>query len=82
MYLPNKFIANEQALLAIGGQILLNLSVPRSVSSTWEAVKKWRLQNDLEAPLPFWWFSLALDGLFTIGAVDFFGDLIERTRSA
>ena len=82
MYLPNKFVTNDQALLTVGGQVLINLSQPRSVSGIWEAVKEWRMQRGVEAPIPFWWFSLALDGLFTIGAVELVDGLITRRTSA
>ena len=40
MILPTKHLELDKSLLAIGGLILAALSRPRTVTSTWEDVKK------------------------------------------
>lgn len=82
MYLPSKFTSSEQALISVGGQILKALQQPRNISATWEAVKIWRRSQGIQSPLPFWWFSLALDALFALGVVTFENGLLVRSTNA
>ncbi len=82
MYLPSKFISNEQSLLNIGGQILKNLNQPRSISSLWEVVKTWRHNKNIKSPLPFWWFSMALNSLFALGVIELKAEMIVRKNDA
>lgn len=70
MLLPSKSVPADQALLAVGAQILLQLDRPGSVSAVWERLREWRAGRGLDSALPFWWFALALDVLYTIGVVD------------
>jgi hypothetical protein len=73
MILPTKHLDLDKSLLAIGGRILTALPRPRTVTSTWEEVRK---EYD---GLPFESFALALTFLYTIGAVEMTD---ERLRSA
>lgn len=67
MILPTKGIAPEQALLTIGGRLLVLLDRPKSVSRLWHEV---RPQEGRGSELRFDWFVLALDLLYVLGAVE------------
>ncbi|MBO2453351.1 hypothetical protein J4573_40100 [Actinomadura barringtoniae] len=80
MLLPSKAIATDQALLAVGAQILVQLERPHSVSVTWDRLLAWRSVCGMQSALPFWWFSLALDVLFALGLVELRdGELMRKT---
>ncbi|WP_067827268.1 ABC-three component system middle component 6 [Actinomadura kijaniata] len=70
MLLPSKTLPADQALVAVAAQILLQLDRPRSVSATWDRLLEWRSARGMDPTPPFWWFSLALDLLYAIGAVE------------
>ncbi|WP_199433873.1 ABC-three component system middle component 6 [Qaidamihabitans albus] len=76
MIAPTKGIAPQRALLSVGGQIAKCLDSPVTVSQAWNRFLKWREENDHRAPIPFWWFALALDTLFSLGVIDFDGELL------
>ncbi|MEW2467133.1 ABC-three component system middle component 6 [Streptomyces sp. NPDC046994] len=69
MLLPSKSIAADQALIAVGAQILLQLERPGSVSAVWQRLTAWRGNEKMPSAIPFWWFSLSLDVLYAAGAV-------------
>ncbi|MEV6983496.1 ABC-three component system middle component 6 [Sphaerisporangium sp. NPDC051017] len=82
MLLPDKAIPTDQALLAIGAQILIQLERPGSVSAVWDRLLEWRSMRGMRSALPFWWFSLALDVLYAIGVVDEHnGELVRKSRA-
>ncbi len=64
MILPTKGLGTDAALLAVGGQILKSLDEPKTVSRTWDELRRRRTQ-----PISFDWFVLALDLLFALGVV-------------
>jgi hypothetical protein len=66
--LPTKGISPERSLLGIGGDVLSILKRPMSVSEVWTIYKR---QTNLGRRdfVSFDWFILALDLLYTIGAV-------------
>lgn len=68
MILPTKGISPERSLLGIGGDVLGILKHPMSVSEVWTIYKR---QANLGRRdfVSFDWFILALDLLYTIGAV-------------
>ena len=80
MITPTKGIAPQRALLTVGAQVAQVLNEPLTVSQAWTRLKTWRLENDHHAPVPFWWFALALDVLFSIGVVDFQDELLVLRR--
>jgi hypothetical protein len=82
MFLPSKYVTPDQALIVLGGQVLASLHEPRTVSGTWDAVKHWRLAHNITAPVPFWWFSLALDSLFAINAIRLDDAVLSRRTIA
>jgi len=80
--LPSKAIPTDQALLAVGAQILIQLERPGSVSAVWDRLQEWRSAHNVETALPFWWFSLAIDVLYAIGVVDQRnGELMRKSRA-
>ncbi|MEV6032247.1 ABC-three component system middle component 6 [Nonomuraea sp. NPDC052116] len=82
MLLPSKSIPADQALLAVGAQILVQLERPGSVSAVWERLQEWRTERGMRSALPFWWFSLALDVLYTIDVVEQRdGELVRKSRA-
>jgi hypothetical protein len=80
--LPSKFIEPDQALLTLGGQILLQLNVPLSVAETWIRLNHWRAKQQMQSSVPFWWFALALDVTFSIGAVQLERGLLRKIDNA
>lgn len=86
MIAPTKGIAPQRALLTVGAQILLS-SERRTltVDQVWRGLQKWRTDHDHRAPVPFWWFVLALDVLYALGIVELRDDLLifrEVSRAA
>ncbi|MFB6654075.1 ABC-three component system middle component 6 [Streptomyces microflavus] len=83
MITPTKGIAPDRCLLAIGAQILLQLDEPRTVSQAWSRLKNWRAEHAHISPVSFGWFVLALDVLYTMGAVELVQDvLVARSTNA
>jgi hypothetical protein len=77
---PTKGIAPQRALLSIGAQIASVVDEPVTVSQAWSRLQSWREENGHKSPVPFWWFTLALDVLFSLGVINFDGDLLELRR--
>ncbi|WP_233570951.1 ABC-three component system middle component 6 [Nocardiopsis sp. Huas11] len=75
--MPTKGIAPQRALLTVGAQILMS-SERQSVTVTqaWRRLQKWRADHAHNAPVPFWWFVLALDVLYALGTVELRDDLL------
>jgi hypothetical protein len=74
MILPTKHLQLDKSLLAIGGRILTALPRPRTITSTWEEVRR-----EYEI-LSFESFALALTFLYSIGAVETEDELIRAAR--
>lgn len=71
MIVPTKGVAPQRALLAVGAQIALATGrQPVTITQAWRRLLTWRAENDHRAPIPFWWFALALDMLYAMGLVD------------
>ncbi|MGY4767544.1 ABC-three component system middle component 6 [Kribbella sp. CWNU-51] len=81
MIIPTKGIAPQRALLSVGAQIASVLHEPMTVSQIWVRLQSWREENAHKAPVPFWWFALALDVLFAMDVVRFDGDLVALRRA-
>lgn len=56
------------------------LTEPMTVSQTWTALKAWRIRYANDALLPFSWFVLALDLLYSLGAVHYEDGILYRKR--
>jgi hypothetical protein len=78
--LPSKAISTDQALVAIGGQILKQLDRPGTVSAVWDRLDEWRQTRHFNSALPFWWFALSLDTLYAIGAIELENGELKRVR--
>jgi hypothetical protein len=78
MITPTKGVSAQRALLAVGAQVLQVLNQPMTVSQLWTRVQQWRREHSHTSPIPFWWFVLALDLLYAVGAVDLDHDLLTR----
>jgi hypothetical protein len=78
MILPTKGIPPQRSLLAVGAQIVQVLDEPLTVSQTWSRLKQWRDAHNHTAPIPFWWFALALDTLYALGLLVLENDLLTR----
>ena len=83
MITPTKGIAPDRCLLAVGAQVLLQLDEPRTVSQAWARLKSWRADQAHTSPVSFEWFVLALDILYSLGAVELDQDvLVARSTDA
>lgn len=70
MLMPTKHIKTENALVGVGAEVLNLLDRDKTVSTLFRDVQDWRRENSL-ATIHFDWFLLALDFLFSVGAVRF-----------
>ncbi|WP_109107844.1 ABC-three component system middle component 6 [Azospirillum sp. TSO35-2] len=81
MILPTKHLRPERALLTVGAELLSYLHEPMTVSRLWDELRNARAQSADPAPVNYDWFILALDLLFTVGAIEFDRGLIRKTSS-
>jgi hypothetical protein len=81
MILPTKHLRSDRALLAVGGDLLVSLREPITVSRLWDVVRSRRGGIGEPAPINYDWFVLALDLLFMIGAVELDRGLLRKTTS-
>jgi len=79
MILPTKHIRPDRALLAVGGDILVSLSEPMTVSRLWDDVRSSRGNVGEPSPINYDWFVLAVDLLFMIGAIELDRGLLRKT---
>jgi hypothetical protein len=81
MILPTKHLRPDRALLAIGGDLLVSLREPMTVSRLWDDLRSKRGEAGEPAPINYDWFVLALDLLFMVNAVEFDRGLLRKTAS-
>lgn len=77
MLMPTKHIKTENALIGVGAELLAILDKEKTASRLFHDLQEARRKNDL-ATIHFDWFMLAVDFLFTIGAVRFESGLIKK----
>lgn len=77
MILPTKNLDQSRALIEVGGEILLLLVSPKTISSLWENFKLYRGSNRKSA-ITFDWFILALDFLYIIEAINYDNGKLRR----
>lgn len=75
--MPTKHIKTENALIGIGAQLLSLLDSDKTASRLFHDLQEERNDNELTT-IHFDWFLLAVDFLFTIGAVRFDSGLIKK----
>lgn len=78
MILPTKGIASDKALLSLGAVILRDLDKPKTVSRLWADLRR---VEEGPPELTFDWFVLALDLLYLMGTLDYFGGRVFRIES-
>lgn len=71
MILPTKRIPEERALIRIGGDILVLLEEPRTISRLWNLLKEKRQKRGAKTEITFDWFVLALDVLYSVGSIQY-----------
>jgi hypothetical protein len=72
--LPNKYLREDEALLGVGGKILLLLQQDMLLSELWEVTKKKENIGNFER------FVLALDLLYLLGLIIFDENKIKRVK--
>lgn len=77
MIMPTKHIKTENALIGVGAELLILLDRDKTVSRLFHDLQEGRRENDLTT-IHFDWFLLAVDFLFTVGAVRFESGLIKK----
>lgn len=78
MILPTKGVEPERALLTVGAELLHLLDEPKTVSRVWADLRRERAESESDAVLTYDWFVLALDLLYTLGAIDLNRGRLER----
>lgn len=81
MILPTKHLRPDRALLAVGGDLLISLREPMTVSRLWDDFRSKRGESGEPAPINYDWFVLALDLLFMINAIELDRGLLRKTAS-
>lgn len=76
MILPDKSITLSNSLIGIGSLVLIELTVPHTVSSLWEKVRKKYLEVKT-----FERFVLTLDLLYSLGLIELEDGIIKRKAS-
>ncbi len=74
MILPTKHIKLQNSLLGVSSELLKHIDAGRTVTSLWEDVRC------LPEVKTFERFTLGLDFLFVLGAVDFESGLLRRVK--
>ncbi len=75
MILPTKHSGYDRSLLVLGAEILNILSVPKTLSRTWEELKRNNINKNY---LTYEWFILSLDLLYLLNAIEFENGLIRK----
>lgn len=77
MLMPTKHIKTENALIGVGAEVLALLDRDKTVSRLFSDLQEDRRDNELST-IQFDWFLLAMDFLFSIGAIRFESGLIKK----
>lgn len=77
MLMPTKHIKTENALVGVGAEVLNLLDRDKTVSTLFRDLQSWRDENELTT-VHFDWFLLALDFLFSLGAVRFESGVVRK----
>ncbi|QDU48439.1 ABC-three component system middle component 6 [Gimesia panareensis] len=80
MILPSKHISIERSLIGVGSEILNELDRPKSVSRLWDDIQKRR--GDTMNQLPYDWFLLSLNMLYTIDALTLIDGRFRRGQKS
>ena len=80
MILPTEHVPTNRSLLGVGAEVLAILVRPMTISTLWDGIRSRRSGGEPGAVLDYRRFVLALDLLYTLGAVDLDGDLIRKAQ--
>ncbi len=80
MILPTEHVRPDRSLLGVGAEVLAILVRPMTISTLWDGIRSRRSGGEPSAVLDYRWFVLALDLLYTLGAVNLDGDLIRKVQ--
>lgn len=81
MIMPTKRLPSNKSLVFVGAQILALVQEPKTVSRLWEETKNLRQSTTAEYAITYSWFVLALDLLYTIGAIELLETGLIRRRN-
>lgn len=81
MIVPSKHLSEERSLLSVGGHILRLLTQPKTVSRLWDELNRHLADQGIAKGISFDWFVLALDFLYTIGAIEYEKGQVRRAGS-
>ena len=81
MILPTKHIPPERALLGVGADILAALDRPTTMAKLWDDLRNRRSSDPTFPVLDYRWFVLALDLLYSIGAIEFERGLLQKANA-
>lgn len=77
MLMPTKHIKTENALVGVGAELLGLLDRDKAVSTLFRDLQARRHENELST-IHFDWFMLALDFLYSVGAIRFESGLLKK----
>ena len=74
MIIPTKHIKIKNSLLGIGAELLNRINQPKTVSTLWDQSKS------IEGIKSYESFTLTLDFMFIIGAIEFNNGFVRRVQ--
>lgn len=80
MILPTKHLSKERSIIGVGGEVLLILNKPMTISSLWNNIKESRKRIYGNSFLSFDWFILSLDFLFMLNLIEFKSGKIDKVK--
>lgn len=75
--MPTKHIKTENAIIGVGGEVLAQLEIGKTISRLFSDLQDVREQGGLPT-LQFDWFLLSLDFLYAIAAIRLDDGLIRK----
>lgn len=72
MILPTKHIDVSRSLIGLGAEVLRSIERPQTVSSLWQLCRSIKDMGTFET------FTLTLDFLYTIGAIEFEDNFVRK----
>lgn len=77
MLMPTKHIKTENALVGVGAELLGLLDRDKAVSTLFRDLQEKRRENEMST-IHFDWFMLALDFLYSVGAIRFESGVLKK----
>lgn len=70
MLMPDKHVKFAESLIGLGSFVLESLDEPMSIDALWKSFKQARTEKKYPSPHSFESLVLAVDVLFSIGAIE------------